>query len=122
RTTVLLVIALLFAVAGLWWLQSAPDVSHDTADDAAERLFDLQSDDIVGYEIKSGDQTAASFEKIDGVWRMTAPFSGPANVGIVAGDVSRILNLTSYKAYGPNDDPPGDDITALNAANKAVKL
>jgi len=122
KTTMILVVLLLAAVGGLWWLQGSTEKPSDARDEASKKLFDLTSDEVTGYEFKSDDESASSFVKDGRDWRMTAPIAGPAQSSTVTGDVSRITGLEYVKAYGPGDDPPGDDLTSLNAPNKIVKL
>lgn len=122
KTTLILVLALLLAVAGIWWLRPAADDSNDEKDTGPVKLLALDADDVTAFEIKSGDEPACSFVKENGDWRMTSPISGPAQSRTVADDVRQLTNLKYDKAYAKNDDPPGDDLTSLSKPHRVAKL
>lgn len=122
KTTLILVLALLIAVAGIWWLRPESTTHDDETSEASRQILSLDPDDVTGFEIKSGDETACSFEKDDGTWQMTSPIKGPAQSRVVADDVRVLADLKYEKAYGPKDDPPGDDLTSLSKPRRVAKL
>ncbi|MCA9255076.1 MAG: DUF4340 domain-containing protein [Phycisphaerales bacterium] len=123
KTTLILVLALLVAVAGIWWLRPASTESPgEEAANGSRPLLSLDPDDVTAFEIKSGDEVACSFVKRDAEWRMTAPISGPAQSRNVDNDVSLLAKLEYDKAYGAKDDPPGEELTSLDKPRRVVKL
>jgi hypothetical protein len=123
KTTIGLVIALLLAVLGIWWIQSPskPDGPEDLP--GPKKLLDVRAGDVTAFEVKTGSASAFSFAKTDGDWTMTAPISGPAEQGTVSGEVGRFAGLEYVKAI-PKDDPdrPTDAMTSLADPLKIVKL
>lgn len=122
KTTLILVVALLLAVAGIWWLRPESREATKENTPGADQLLALAPDDVTAFEIKSGDETACSFTKEGDKWKMTSPIKGPAQSGTVASDVRLLTNLKYDKAYGPNDDPPGDDLTSLSKPRHVARL
>ncbi|MBK8269334.1 MAG: DUF4340 domain-containing protein [Planctomycetes bacterium] len=124
KTTVVLVIALLLAVGGVWWMQPSPDAGDKPAESSGPRpLFELKPDDITAYEIKQGETLTCSFVKEDGKWRMTSPSAGPAESFAVNGDVDKITGLEYEEHYaGGHADRPSNEITSLDKPLKIVKL
>lgn len=123
KTTIVLVVALVLAVAGVWWAQppATPVVSDDNA--GPQPLLDIKTDDITGYEIKQGDTMTCSFIKENEKWRMTAPHAGPAETFAVNGDIGKITGLQYDQAYAANDpDRPSNEITLLDKPHKIIKL
>lgn len=124
KTTIGLVAALLVAVIGVWWATSSDeDAGPKKTDDARQPLFDPPLAAPVRFEVQTGDKTPFVFELVDDKWRMTAPLSGPSQHGIVRGDVLRIKDLETDKAY-PKDDPdrPDTSITSLDKPRQTLKL
>ncbi len=122
KTTLLLVLALLLAVVGIWWLRPDAADSSDNDRQTSKKLLGLDADEITAFEIKSGHETACSFVRADSQWRMTSPIDGPAQDRTVSDDVSLIAGLEFEKAYGKQDDPPGNDLTSLEKPQGVVKL
>ncbi|MCB9858351.1 MAG: DUF4340 domain-containing protein [Phycisphaerales bacterium] len=122
KTTLILVLALLLAVAGLWWLRPGPTNSSDADETGSKKLLGLDPDNITAFEIKSGNETACSFVKDQSDWRMTSPISGLAQTRTVADDVRLLAELDYDKAYSAKDDPPGDELTSLSKPRRIVKL
>ncbi len=123
KTTIGLVVALILAVACIWWIQ-APPALDDTEDvGGPKKLLDVLAGDVTAFEVKTGTASAFSFNKTDGDWTMTAPSSGPAAQGTVGGEVARFAGLQYVKAI-PTDDParPTEAMTSLADPLKIVKL
>lgn len=123
KTTLILVVALLLAVGGVWWAESSSEPAEPEQPPGPQSLFDLSEDDIVGFEITSASGAACTFEKKDGTWQMIAPISGPAETGYVSGDVRKIAGLTYVETFKKGDpDAPTDEMTALARPRRTVKL
>ncbi len=122
KTTIILLICLLAAVGGLYFLQSSGEQGNQNVAQS-RKLIDLTFNDIKAYEIKLDSEPARAFARVnDNDWRMTAPIATAAQGSQVESDVRKILDLQYDKAYGPKDDPPGNDLTSLDAPLAVVKL
>ncbi len=123
KTTIGLVVALILAVLGIWWIQSPSKPDSPVGAAGPKKLLDLRAGDITAFEVKTGSASAFCFTKIDGDWTMTAPISGQAEQATVSGEVGRFAGLDYVKAI-PKDDPdrPTDKMTSLADPLKIVKL
>lgn len=113
KSTLMLVVALLVAVGGLWWAQSSNVQPDATDDNKPRKLFEVEFDKIVGFEVKPHDAPTCSFVKEKDKWRMTAPMSGPAEQGTLTSDIRRVANLEYVKKFekGAADFPEASDTT-----------
>lgn len=122
KTTIGLMVCLLAAVGGLYYLRSGNDADQPK-DPVSRKLVDLTFGDVKGYEIKHGSDAARAFTRAgDSEWNMTAPIATAAQGSQVESDVRKILDLEYDKAYGPQDDPPGNDLTSLDTPVAVVKV
>jgi len=122
KTTIILLICLLAAVGGLYFLQGSTDQGNQNKTES-RKLIDLTFNDVKAYEIKLDSEPARAFTREnDNDWKMTAPIATAAQGSQVESDVRKILDLTYDKAYGPKDDPPGNDLTSLDNPLAVVKL
>lgn len=123
KTTIGLVIALVFATIGIWWVNRSETSGTETPKpNAPTPLFDKPIDDVVGFELVKGKE-AFVFEKVDNTWRMKAPIKSPAQSSTVASDVTRITGLNYVKAFAASDpERPADKQTSLASPFRVVKL
>jgi|GEM_PF-4699344 len=122
KTTIILLVCLLAAVGGLYFLQGSADDANQNKTES-RKLIDLTFNDVKAYEIKLDSEPARAFTRVnDNDWKMTAPIATAAQGSQVESDVRKILDLTYDKAYGPKDDPPGNDLTSLDNPLAVVKL
>lgn len=123
KTTIGLVIALVIAAGTLWWAQSSSQPGKKKEVVGAKPIFtDLKAADITGYEFHRENAPVCSFVKED-KWHMTSPVTGPAESGVVANDVNKIVNLKYVEAFKPGDpDGPSKEMTGLDKPGRTVKL
>ncbi|MCG8403844.1 MAG: DUF4340 domain-containing protein [Phycisphaerales bacterium] len=123
KTTIGLVVALLFAVGGVWWAQSSSNPEEQPETTGPTLLFELSAGDVTDFEVKSGSASTCVLTKEGSQWRMSAPISGPGQQTTIDQDVSKIVTLEYVESYSSGDpDRPTDDLTALNNPLKIVKL
>ncbi len=123
KTTLLMVLALLVALGGLYWAQSTEERDIAPQSDKPTKLFDVDADKVSGFEVKPHDAPTSSFVKTDDKWRMTAPMSGPAEQGVVSGDVRKIAGLEYVRKFdkgGPEYPEPA--VTSLDKPRLVFKL
>jgi hypothetical protein len=124
KTTVGLAIALVLAVAGVWWAESSRQAESAKPAAGPKALFEPAPGEITGCEIvQAGPGAPFKFELQKDKWQMTAPTSGPAEHYVVNNAVTKIKDLKYVKAY-PASDPerPTEDMTALKNPARIVKL
>jgi len=122
KTTIVLVMALMLAVIGVWWVQSS-EQQQEPADAGPKPLFDPAPGDITAFEIKTGDDPALVLSKQGDQWTLEKPVQGPAEHFAVNSDVTKVAGLTIAKSYKPGDDDrPSDSMAGLSPPRRVVKL
>lgn len=123
KTTLMLVVALILAVIGVWLAQPAPKSTEKTVETGPKKLFELTADDIKAFEIKQGDAATCSFVKEDSKWKMTAPITCAAEQFAVNGDVGKVVGLEYTRVYNDGKgETVSDELTSLNKPHKIIKL
>mgnify|MGYP001329469096 CR=1 FL=1 len=123
KTTLMLVVALLLAVVGVWLAQPSADDANKVVDTGPKPLFELTADDVNAFEIKQGEGPTCSFVREDGKWKMTAPAVGSAEQFAVNGDVGKVVGMEYTTVYNDGKgEKISDELTSLNKPLKIIKF
>lgn len=123
KTTIVLVIALLLAVAGVWFSRPPREAVDEAGDLAPKPLLSFEADDVTGYEFKQGDEATCTFVRDGERWRMTAPTTAVAENFTINDDLSKIVGMKYEQAYQASDpDRPSDELTSLTRPLRVIKL
>ncbi|MBX3395124.1 MAG: DUF4340 domain-containing protein [Phycisphaerae bacterium] len=123
KTTIVLVIALLLAVVGVWFSMPSKEAVDETLDLSPKPLLGFAVDDVTGYEFKQGDEPTCIFVRDGERWRMTAPTTAVAENFTINDDLTKIVGLKYEQAYQASDpDRPSDEITSLVRPLRVIKL
>src|SRR5215470_8665503 len=123
KTTIGLVIVLILALAGVWWLQSANTPEGEKPTAGPKALFEPPVGEVNQFEWVVSGQPPLKFVMNNGKWQMTEPVAGATETGVVSNDVAKFKDLKYSKAYPKGDaDRPTDEMTGLNSPQRVAKL
>lgn len=125
KTTIGLVVALIIALAAVWWAQSSSVETEEVVAAGPKPLFDPPIGEVIAFEVvQTASGQPMKFELgEDKKWRMTAPLSGPAEQFMITTDTGKVAQLEFVKSYPPDDsDRPTDEMTSLKNPTRIVKL
>src|SRR5262245_28949475 len=123
KTTIGLVIALIAALAGVWWAESSSQKPEDKTSTGRKALFDPPLADISEFEWVQSGSAPLKFVLQKDKWQMAAPMSGPTEHYVVNNDVTKLKDLKYSKAYPKSDpDRPTDELSGLQNAQRIAKL